>query len=310
VNVPVNAVIQLQVNEPVDAGTVDSNTFLVEDGTTGQAVAGSYSVSADERTISFLPSAPLGVSRLFFVNFVNRGITDLAGNLLGCVNLCNYSFTTSALTQATGPAVVGISPANGLTGIPINARVEVQFSEPVDALTVSQVTVTSGGVNVNVTSTLTNANQTLTLVPVVALNANTSYTVTVTGVQDLSGNGQVSPFTSTFTTGGGADLIPLAVVAVTPANAATGVPTNASVQVKFNKRIDALTVTNSTFVVAVSATGIPINGTIAVSADGLTATFTPSAILLPVTTYQIVATSAITDLVGQATSSSTIFTTQ
>src|SRR5258707_4372315 len=77
-NVPLNTPIQLQVNEPVDPGTVNSNTFIVRDSTTGQTVAGSYSVSADGQTISFVPRAPLAWSRTCDVYFAGRGITDLA----------------------------------------------------------------------------------------------------------------------------------------------------------------------------------------------------------------------------------------
>src|SRR5260221_681306 len=82
------------------------------------------------------------------------------------------------------PQVIGVSPANGLTGVPINAQVVIQFNEPVDALTVNQVTLSGGG-TVNVTRTLTNGNQTLVLVPVVPLITSTSYTLTITGVQDI-----------------------------------------------------------------------------------------------------------------------------
>jgi hypothetical protein len=182
--------------------------------------------------------------------------------------------------------------------VPINTQVVVQFSEPVDALTINQVTLSSGG-TVNVISRLSNANQTLTLVPVVPLNANTTYTVSVTGVQDLSGNLLTAPSTTTFTTGAGADLTPAAVTTVSPANGAGGVPTNGVIQLQFSKRINPLTVTNSTFLVFPQSTGIPIAGSITVTADGLTATFTPASPLAPSTNYFIEATQGITDLVGQ-----------
>jgi hypothetical protein len=57
--------------------------------------------------------------------------------------------------------------------------------------------------------------------------------------------------------------------------------------------------------------GANIAGTITVAANGLTATFTPSSPLLPSTSYEINATSGITDLEGQDLSgSSTTFTTE
>src|SRR5205807_8262146 len=131
-----------------------------------------------------------------------------------------YSFTTGTTVDTTGPSVVGVSPANGLTGVPINAQVVVQFSEPVDVITTNQVTLSSGGGTVNVIERITNANQTLTLVPVVPLNPNTTYSISVTGVRDFSGNALTAPSTITFTTGAGADLTPPIVTTVSPANGA------------------------------------------------------------------------------------------
>jgi large repetitive protein len=212
--VPLNAAIQLQANKPLDPGSVNGNTLQVQDSTTGQYVAGSYSVSADGRTASFVPSAALAVSRTFNVYFQNRGITDLAGNTLSCAGLCNFSFTTGAAANTVGPQVVGVSPANGLTGVPINAQVVVQFTEPVDGATLGQVVLSGSSGNVNGSERLTNGNQTLTLVPVVPLATNTTYTVTVAaGVQDVSGNALAAPVTTTFTTGTGADLTTPSVVA-------------------------------------------------------------------------------------------------
>jgi len=295
--VPLNTTIQLQVNEPVDPGTVNSSSFQVFDNTTGQAVAGSYSVSADGQTVTLVPSPSLGASHSITVLWVNGGILDLVGNLLVSSGLGGFTFTTGTTANTTAPQVVGMSPPNGLTGVPVNAQVAIQFNEPIDALTVNQVTLSGGG-TVSVTRTLANGNQTLILVPVVPLNASTVYTVTITGIQDISGNSLGAPVTRTFTTGTGADLTPPA-VSVIPTNNATGVLRSSVIQLQFSKRIDPFMVTNSTFTVAPTSTLQPIAGNINVPADGLTATFTPSTALAASTTYQIQATPGITDLEGQ-----------
>src|SRR6266849_982468 len=297
-NVPLNTTIQLRINEPVDPGTVTSSNFAVTDTTASQTVAGTYSVSADGQTITFVPSASLAASHNISVNTGNRGIMNLVGNLLALSGLGDFAFSTGTTGNTTAPQVVGISPPNGMTGVPINAQVAIQFNEPVDALTVNQVTLTGGG-SVSVTRTLTNGNQVLLLIPVVPLSPSTTYTVTVTGVQDVSGNSLGAPVTQTFTTGLGADLTPPSVVSVSPATNATGVLRNSVIQLQFSKRIDPFMVTTSTFTVAPTSTRQPIAGTISVSANGLTATFTPAATLAASTAYQISATSGITDLEGQ-----------
>src|ERR1700686_4625428 len=56
--VPLNTVIVEQTSEPIYPGTVKSQTFSVLAQTTGQTVAGTYSVSVDGQTIPRLPSGP------------------------------------------------------------------------------------------------------------------------------------------------------------------------------------------------------------------------------------------------------------
>jgi hypothetical protein len=296
--VPTNTVIALQANVPVDPGTVNSNTFVLRDNVTGQNVTASLSVSGDGKTLILTPSSPLPTGRSHSV-FFTGGITDLAGNVFGCASLCNFSFTTGTTADTTGPLVVGVSPTDQLTGVPINAQVLVQFNEPVSQLTLGQVTLLSGGVPVSTIPVLINGQTTVILTPVVPLSAATTYQVSIAGVQDLSGNQLGVAETTTFTTGPGADLIRPQVTQVTPANGATGVALNALPQVQFNKRIDPLTVTSTTFEVFPTG-GNPIPGTITVSADGLSATFTPDVPLNPSTRYFVQATGGITDLAGQA----------
>jgi hypothetical protein len=74
--------------------------------------------------------------------------------------------------------------------------------------------------------------------------------------------------------------------------------TNALIQVQFSKRVDPLTVNTSDFEVLLQGASVPIPGTISVSADGQTATFTPSSPLNPSTGYFINVSSSILDLDG------------
>jgi hypothetical protein len=298
-NVPVNAAIVLQTNAEIDLTTVNGNSFQIHDNTTGQNAAGTYSLSADAMTVYFVPNAPLATGRNYSVNFVNSGITDVLGNPLTCCGVNNFSFTTGVAPSTTGPQVTGVSPGDGLTQVPINTRVMIQFNEPVDTQTLGQVTLSAAGVPVNVILSLTNGNQTLVLVPVVPLAANTAYTLNVTGVADLSGVQLIDPpVTTTFTTGPGVDFSAPQVSSVSPNNGATAVPTNTTVQLQFNEVINPLTITNSSFTISIGG-GNPITGSIVVAPDGRSATLTPGAALAPATTYTVRATVAITDLAGQ-----------
>lgn len=277
-NVAVNAVVELHVSEPIDPGTVNSSTFSILNG--GNYLAGTYSVSPDGQTITFLPSAPLAANHNYPVEI--GAMADLAGNTLntsGCT-LCYFTFTTSSTASANAPQVVALNPASGATSVPINAQVLIQFNEPVDGTHLSGISLTGGGPSAVLSSTLSNGNQTLTLVPVVPLSPGTAYTLNVTGLQDFSGNAQTVPASSTFTTGPGADLVTPTVASINPAYNASAVPTNASIQVRFSKAIDPLTVTTATFEVWADPNGggtrLPVAGTVSLSTDARTATFTPN----------------------------------
>src|SRR5215468_1479091 len=58
--VPLNAVVNIELSEPMDFGTVNGSTFGVRDNTAGGVfIGGSYQTSADNRTMTFIPTAPL-----------------------------------------------------------------------------------------------------------------------------------------------------------------------------------------------------------------------------------------------------------
>ncbi len=311
-NVAVNAVVVLHVSEPIDPGTVNSSTFSVLNG--GNYLAGTYSVSPDGQTITFLPSPALAANHNYPVEIGN--MADLAGNTLntsGCT-LCYFTFTTGSAASTNVPQIVGVNPASGATSVPINAQVLIQFNEPVDGTHLAGVSLTGGGASAVLSSTLSNGNQTLTLVPAVPLSPGTTYLLTVTAIEDFSGNTQTSPLTLTFTTGSGADLVAPTVASISPAYNASAVPTNASIQVQFSKAVDPMTVTTATFLVYADPNGagtlLPVVGTVSLSTDSRTATFTPNQPLDSATYYIVRATNGILDTEGQAlTTYQSYFTT-
>ncbi|PYR55262.1 MAG: hypothetical protein DMF85_20030, partial [Acidobacteria bacterium] len=130
-NVPTNVAVSLLLNEPIDPSSVTRSSFQIYDNVVGQ-VNGAYTVSSDGRTVTFVPGAPLGVSRSHSVYFANQGMTDLAGNLVNGSGFSNFSFTTGASANTTAPQVVGISPADQLTDVSRNVQVVVDLDRPID----------------------------------------------------------------------------------------------------------------------------------------------------------------------------------
>ena len=309
--VPVNAALSLEANAAIDLTSVSSSSYQLYDQTLGQYLSGSYSLSADGRTVYLVPATQLATGRTYTVDFVGQGMTDLAGNTLtnscpGC--LTNYTFTTGFSTSTTAPQVTGVSPSTGLTGVPINAQMVFSFSEPVNGESLGGVTLSAGGNPVGLSYSLGSGNQLLTITPVAGLLPNTAYSLAVNGVSDLSGNVMTTPFTSSFTTGAAPDLSTPAVTAVVPANGTTGVLTTGTIQIQFNKLMDTLSITSQS--VKISNGTSTVSAVLTFNGTGSSVTITPSSPLSTSTVYSVQLTSAILDLEGGAlTSFSSSFTT-
>src|SRR5205823_6430552 len=158
--------------------------------------------------------------------------------------------------------------------------------------------------------TLSNGNQTLTLIPSLPLSPNTVYLIAIAGVQDLSGNTITSPVSVSFTTGTGANLASPPVASGTPTGGPSGVSiTNTTVTVHLTYPINPLTISSATSHLYPSTTHIPVPGTISLSTDALTLTFTPSQTLDPSTVYVVNLTGGDLDLEGRGLNWSSTFTT-
>gem|GEM_PF-1427618 len=296
--VPLNAVISIGFNKAVDFGSVNGNTLALQDNNTGQFLGGTYTASADNRTVTMAPSAPLAAGHHFTVYISEFAtLTDYVGN---GVSATAYAFTTSSTTDLTVPQVLENSPRDGLTQAPINSRLTVLFNKPVQGQSVfngAQSVLTANGVPQAVEVGV--FGQEVVYTPVNPLAANTTYTVTIAGIQDVVGNTMTGSVVTSFATGTEAALIRPSVILVDPANGAGGVETNALIRVQFSERVDPVSVNNGTLQVWPNNTGVPIAGTATAAADGLSATFTVAGGLLPGTGYTVrVNDSGITDLAG------------
>ena len=174
--VPVNAAMSLQTNAAIDPTTVSMGTFQLYDNTTGQYRSrGTYSLSPGGLTVYFVPAAPLATGRTYRMHLHQLG-DDRPGRERSHLRSrsANYSFTTGFAASTTAPQVTGVSPANGLTQVPINAQIVIQFNEPVNAESLGRVTLRRAARRCNVSSYLTNGNQTFVMVPLGALSRTRS----------------------------------------------------------------------------------------------------------------------------------------
>ena len=117
----------------------------------------------------------------------------------------------------------------------------------------------------------------------------------ISGVQDPEGN-SVSTDSLFYTPVATSVVTPLTITSVTPANGAAGVGQNAAVSVVFSHSVNPATVTGTTL--ALFAGDSNLGASISMSADNRTAMLSTT---LPVSsTITIIATTAITDLAGNA----------
>jgi YD repeat-containing protein len=300
--VDTNAPFRITFSTPVNPATLNPQTFFVIDTFTNLYVPGTLQTDPFGLTASFVPSQPYAVGRRFFAG-INSGLQSFTGSSYNINANNGISFTTGYGTDNQGFHLVGTSPADLLTGVPLNAHVVLEFDDPVDATSsLTGLQVQLAGVPILGGIALSDGNKRITFTPASQLSANSTYlVVTTTQLTDFAANPLANPNSSTFTTGNATDTTPPSVVDVSPASGATAVPTNAVIQVQFSKRINPLTVTPSTFWVYPQDTGpnFLLPGTVTVSADGLTATFTPSAPLAPSNPYAFGPTNGVTDMEGQ-----------
>ena len=183
------------------------------------------------------------------------------------------------------PRVQQIVPANGTAGVPVTQRIQIAFSEPVDAATVTTATMPVSTPNGAVPGawTVSADGASATFVPLAPFADFSSVAVKVsTSVTDLVGKPLASEATSIFTT---ADSTPPAFVSRTPAPGARDVASTAVVRVAYSEAFDP-----SRFVgdaVSLSLNGVPVAGRIDFALSNTTIVFTPAAPLSPNAAYTV-----------------------
>ena len=292
VDVPINAVVVVQFDEPVSSLGVLSG-LTVRDA--GEVVTGSIALSDANRRVTFTPEAAFGLSSAIEVT-LTTDITDLAG--LPLDNPTTLTFATSELPDLTRPFISAHNPVANAVDVGTNETIQVAFNERINPLTVNATTFTLRE-NVQFTQvpgTVIVAADLLsaTFIPNAPLRPFTSHTWVVSSVvTDLTVQTLIGTRSGNFTTGGGNDADPPVVELVSPPDGATGAPANVVVSVQLNEALDLLSVGSDAIVLEMG--GTPVSGSLSV--NGNTLSFVPDALLLGGTTYTV-SVSGFTDVVG------------
>jgi hypothetical protein len=301
--VPLNQKISATFSEAMNSTTITTATFTVT-GPGGTAVTGLVTYVAGSNTAIFAPAANLTASTVYKAT-ITTGAMNPQGNALAA----NYvwTFTTGTTVQTSAPTIISTNPVNGATAVPLNQKVLATFSTAMNAATISTTTFTltgPGATPITGTVTYAAASNSALFSPAANLAASTTYTATVTtGAQDLAGNALgagVVPNPWTFTTGTATNSTPPTITLTNPANAATGVALNATVNATFSKAMDPTTLTSETFTLTAPPGATLVTGTVTYTSATDIATFTPTSALAPNTLYTATVTTAATDTFGNA----------
>ena len=297
-DIPVNSLVTVILNEPIDPTTVTEDTMYVVDQSSGQRIGGTLQVADNKSAITFTPNVPFLVGRRHYV-YITAGILDLFGNAL--IGTTRY-FNTSFEPDGTGPEIVSTTIDDGFNGLPLNAKLAVLFDEPINALYLQQIQLqTELGVEVVVTRTLSTDRRRVMLSPAQNLAINEDYVFIIDGVQDSSGNLLANSHQVSFTTGEESDTATgTDLVWSISVNNTQNVPLNPVLSVSLSEPIDPTTVNNSSLYLWDSSTRLNIKATQTISADGKTLTLIPDELLRENRRYYFYVgySSFFTDLAG------------
>jgi methionine-rich copper-binding protein CopC len=276
-----NARVEIRFSEPVSSLSL-GNVRLLSGGTTPVSIT--RTLSDNNRVLTLRPSTLLAQNRAYTISVA--GVRDTSGNTMA--GTFTSTFSTGSRTDLVPPTVTGTSPQYEDHGVGVNMVARVTFSEPIDPLLITADTFRMAnplsGTYIAATVAIATDRRSATLTPTAALLPYTQYYFTLSNIADVAGN-VGGGTTIYFYTGAGPDTTPPVVSAISPPNGVPALPVNTKITVLMSEAIDATSVSNASIQLTPAAPG-----TVTLSSDRQTLTFTPSANLSTSTAYSILIT--------------------
>ena len=224
----------------------------------------------------------------------------------------------------TLPATTNPGPTAGPAA---NAAITASFTEMMAPATINStsftvVNTTTGNTSVTGTVTYISASRTVSFRPAASLTIGDTYTATIKGIganpvtdlaaNPLAGNTVALPAASDYVwtfIPGAADATAPTITLAFPADSATGVAVNTSINATFDEAMDPTTICGAanlstacpvaSFTLAPTASpGSPVTAVVTLDQVNNIATFNPASNLAPNTQYTATVTAATTDLAG------------
>ncbi len=197
-NVPLDATVEIEFNQPMDRASVQ-NAFSLVNRDDGQPVSGSFKWDDESRLMTFTPLSLLDLDGDYEASVSADAESASGRGTLGRNVLWNF-------TTVPPPAVVGTRPANGAQSASVWEGIRITFASPMDSDSVEEHIVSEPALPDSATfysgygygSSGTNWRLNINAF----LEPSTTYTITLTpGASDPYGNTIDQPYTFSFTTG-------------------------------------------------------------------------------------------------------------
>lgn len=170
--------------------TINTTVFGLDNGATGTVTTANAN---GVTTATFTPSPNL-LTQTTYTATMGTGAQNYCGTALASSK--SWQFTTRDITA---PYVTSTVPSNGAIKIAVTSPITINFSEAMQTLSSSNITVSKGGTAITGTVTFDSTSKlTATFTPTYSLDYNTLYTVTISNAKDLGGN-NLAPNPTTFT---------------------------------------------------------------------------------------------------------------
>ncbi|MDE3126288.1 MAG: Ig-like domain-containing protein [Bacteroidota bacterium] len=188
-NVVLGKIITATFSTVMNPTTINTNTFIIKQGT--NLIAGVVTYSGV--TATFTPNTPLSANTVYS-GTITTGAKDTSGNAL--MNNYNWSFSTSSV-----PMIILTDPLDSATNVGINKIITATFSTVMDPTTITSATYfVKQGINL-IPGVVSYSGTKASFTPSTPLALNTVYTATVTtGAKDQTGKALANNYVWTFTT--------------------------------------------------------------------------------------------------------------
>ncbi|MDD5089465.1 MAG: Ig-like domain-containing protein [Candidatus Wallbacteria bacterium] len=238
-NVPIGSSCRLIFSEPLADNTVNEFTVYLEDTEALEKVRGQIRYLERERAVEFIPRDSLVHDRRYCM-VVSQDLTDVAGNRMQ--NLERIEFSTEKAPDGKRPEVVRTIPADSASDIEIRPAMRVDFSEPINEMTLNEFTVRltdEEGVTVPLDLKYNRLGNHLLATIGGDLRYASKYSLVISPtVEDLARNCLASTKIIGFRTQSEPDTVPPLLEIIDPADKAEGVPVNARISAIFSEELE------------------------------------------------------------------------